>query len=70
MAYESWTPQDVANKADWEGGIYELIRWGGPEIFTCLGPAAVEAARVAEQNIEAISAMLPEPGMEDWEDYE
>jgi len=66
MAYESWSPQDLANKADWEGGIYELIRWGGYEIFTCLGPEAVELARIADKALQQLSDMLPEPG--DWED--
>lgn len=25
---DGWTPQDVANKADHEGGVEELFRWG------------------------------------------
>lgn len=29
-----WTLQEVANKADWEGGLDELYRWGSDKSFT------------------------------------
>lgn len=61
MSYEDWTPQELANKADWEGGIAELIGYGGPSIFTCLGPEAVEIARQVQAGLAALSALLPDP---------
>ena len=65
--YLSWTAQDIANKADWEGGIMELIYWGGPGIFASLGDKAVMFAEMAEYCVDQLKAMLPEPGGEDYE---
>ena len=65
--FHDWTAQDVADKADSEGGIYGIIQWGGAEVFECLGAEAVALAEIAEKALRTLSSMLPEPGEgEDW----
>lgn len=56
--YKDWTIAEVYWKAQSEGGITELINWGGPEVFTALGPAAVEAARHIEDATAEIQAIF------------
>ena len=64
-----YTLQEFANKCDWEGGLLDTVFGYG------LGPEDVEDENLAEllrqlkavePIVEAINAMLPEPGGEDW----
>jgi hypothetical protein len=56
--YNDWTISDVYWKSESEGGIAELINWGGTAVFTALGPDAVEAAKQIEQGIELIQRIF------------
>lgn len=58
--YESWTTGEVYEKADWEGGICGLIDYGGSDIFTPLGPEAVEAAKNIEAGMKVIQTIFDE----------
>lgn len=56
--YADWTPEEVWEKQDREGGICGLMDWGGADAFEALGPDAYEAAKVIEQNIRALQRAL------------
>lgn len=56
--YSDWTPEEVWEKADWEGGVEGLLDWGGADAFEALGPEAYEIAKVVEQNFKALQAYL------------
>lgn len=56
--HTSWTPEELWDKADWEGGVAGLLEYGGPEIFTVLGPEAVEAARKADEGLRFLQRLF------------
>lgn len=56
--FASWSVAELYWKMDSEGGIAELIRWGGAEVFTALGDEAVEAAYEIEQAMEVINGLF------------
>lgn len=64
--FASWTPQDVADKADSEGGVSGILGWGGPEVFECFGEEALRLARIVYDGLNALSDMMPEPGDGEW----
>lgn len=56
--YAGWTVADLYWKMDSEGGISDLIYWGGPEVFTALGVEAVEAAAAIEIAMDLINRLF------------
>lgn len=56
--YKDWTIAEVYWKMESEGSIADLVDWGGPEVFTALGPEAVEAARQIDQAVDLIRAIF------------
>ena len=64
--YADWTPRDVWDKADWEGGICGLMDWGGADAFEALGPEAYQAAQRIQKDIRILQVALNrvEEGME------
>lgn len=64
--YSDWTPEEVWDKADWEGGVEGLLGWGGADAFEALGPEAYEAAKRIQEDLEILQDALNavEEGME------
>lgn len=64
--YAYWTPLEVWEKVDWEGGIEGLLDWGGADAFEALGQEAYEAAQRMEKDARIIRKALNavEEGME------
>lgn len=58
-----WSKQRVAENADWEGGVFELYQWGlrGSDIEDPELAEAWDALALAEQLIDAVEALLPDP---------
>lgn len=54
----SWTPEELWDKADWEGGVSGLLEYGGPEIFTILGEEAVTAARQVNEGLRFLQKIF------------
>lgn len=56
--FADWTVADLYWKMDSEGGISDMIYWGGPEVFTALGVEAVDAAKRIELAMDLINWMF------------
>lgn len=64
--YANWTPEEVWEKADWEGGICGLMDWGGADAFEALGWEAYNSAQRMAIDLRIIQKALNavEEGME------
>ena len=56
--YADWTPEEVWDKADWEGGICGLFDWGGADAFEALGQDAYSSAKVIEAEMKYLQKAL------------
>jgi len=67
--YAEWSIADVYWKADSEGGIANLIEWGGPGVLTALGEPAVQAAWDIVRALDVIRGIFDDhtPELEDYE---
>lgn len=66
--YADWTPQDVAVKADWEGGVQGLLDWGGPDAFEGLGEYAYAIAKRIGSDFRELQELLSNVDMEGYEE--
>jgi len=64
---ETWTPREIATKADWEGGWWSFYMWGGltqrtddQEINNLLLQLR-DAFERAEGYVSRLEVLLPEP---------